>query len=103
MPCRKCKRETPPDAQYCPYCGVSLSPNKISHKPRTRPNGAGTAIKRGKTWTARVVVGWKVLDSGKATPVWRTKGGFTTKKDALAYCPELFKTPKQKASAERRI
>lgn len=96
MPCRKCKRETPPDALYCPYCGVSLSPNKVSHKPRTRPNGAGTAIKRGKTWTARVVVGWKVLDSGKATPVWRTKGGFTTKKDALAYCPELFKTPKQK-------
>jgi len=96
MPCRKCKRETPPDALYCPYCGVSLSPNKVSHKPRTRPNGDGTAIKRGKTWTARVVVGWKVLDSGKATPVWRTKGGFTTKKDALAYCPELFKAPKQK-------
>ena len=96
MPCRKCKRETPPDAMYCPYCGVSLSPNKVSRKPRTRPNGAGTAIKRGKTWTARVVVGWKVLDSGKATPVWRTKGGFTTKKDALAYCPELFKTSKQK-------
>ena len=96
MPCRKCKRETPPDALYCPFCGVSLQTKKVTRKPRTRPNGAGTAFKRGKTWTARVVVGWKPVEGGKATPIWRTKGGFSTKRDALAYCPELLKAPKQK-------
>ena len=91
MNCRKCQREMPPDALYCPYCGVSLQPTKYTHKPRTRPNGAGTAFKRGKTWTAQVTVGWE----GKKQK-YRTKGGFQTKRDALAYCQELKATPKQK-------
>ena len=64
-------------------------------KGRTRPNGAGTAYKRGKTWTARVVVAWKERPEGGFTPVYRTKGGFSRKKDALDYIPELFKSPKQ--------
>ena len=94
MPCRKCHRETPPDALYCPYCGVSVNPTPKPHKPRTRPNGSGTAFKRGKTWTARVVIGWKLRDGMKATPIWRTKGGFKTKKEALEYCPTLINSPK---------
>lgn len=60
-------------------------------KGRTRANGTGTAYKRGRTWTARVVVGWK-----ESTPIYRTKGGFRTKRDALAYIPQLFSQPKQK-------
>lgn len=64
-------------------------------KGRTRPNGAGTAYKRGKTWTARVVVDWKDKD-GHAVPVWKTKGGFSTKRDALAYIPDLFNQQKKK-------
>ena len=95
MTCRKCKRDTPPDALYCPYCGLSLEPRKYTRKPRTRPNGAGTAYRRGKTWTARVVVGWKDQND-KSLPVWRTKGGFKTKREALEYCPELIKAPKPK-------
>ena len=94
MTCRKCKRETPSDALYCPYCGVSLNPTKSPHKTRTRPNGAGTAYRRGKSWYAQVTVGWKDVD-GKAVAVRRTKGGFTTKKSALDYCQELLKTPRQ--------
>lgn len=86
--CRKCKREAPPDALFCPWCGASLQPKKNTHKPRTRPNGAGTAFKRGKTWTAQVTAGWKQID-GKTVQVYRTKGGFATKRDALAYCQEL--------------
>ena len=91
MPCRKCKRETPPDALYCPYCGVSLEVKKNTHKPRTRPNGTGTAIKRGKTWTARVVIAYKLSDDEKPhkIPVYRTKGGFKSKRDALDYCVTL--------------
>ena len=94
MTCRKCKRETPPDALYCPWCGIPLQPKKNTRKKRTRPNGAGTAYKRGSTYTARVVVGWKQKE-GKSSPIYRTKGGFTKKSDALNYCQELFRSTKQ--------
>ena len=60
-------------------------------KGRTRANGTGTAFKRGRTWTARVVIGWK----GK-TPIYKTKGGFATKRDALAYVPQLFSHQKKR-------
>lgn len=97
MFCRKCQREMPQDALYCPYCGVSLNANKTSRKPRTRPNGTGTAFKRGKTWTARVVVGWRMVNS-KAVPVYRSKGGFATKRAALEYCVILKQDmPRKKA------
>ena len=72
-------------------------------KGRTRPNGAGTAYKRGKTWTARVVVAWKERPDGGFTPVYRTKGGFSRKKDALDYIPELFKSPKQEKKLQRAL
>ena len=71
-------------------------------KGRTRPNGAGCAFKRGKTWTARVVVGWKVAEDGHAIPIYRTKGGFQRKKDALEYIPTL-KQEKPKAKAPKLI
>lgn len=102
MTCRKCNRETPPDALYCPYCGASLRPCKNTHKPRTRPNGAGSAYKRGRTWTARVVVGWKRKGGPKATPIYRTKGGFKTKRDALEYC-SVLKLDKPKIKAPNLI
>ena len=63
-------------------------------KGRTRANGTGTAFKRGKTWTARVVIGWKTAEDGHAIPKYRTKGGFTTKRSALAYCQTLRNAPK---------
>ncbi len=53
-----------------------------------RPNGAGTAIKRGKTWQARIVIGWKETENGKQ-PIYRSKGGFLTRKDAWEYCIQL--------------
>ena len=95
MPCRKCKRETPPDALYCPYCGLCLNPTPSTRKPRTRPNGTGTAVKRGKTWTSRVVIGWKPVEGSPSLPIWRTKGGFKTKREALDYCSTLLKSPRE--------
>ena len=66
-------------------------------KSRSRPNGTGTAVKRGKTWTAVVVVGWKPSeDRTHKIPVYRTKGGFPTKKDALNYCTILLHGPEKK-------
>ena len=61
-------------------------------KPKSRGNGQGTAFKRGQTWTACVVVGWKLpADPTKPKiPVRKTKGGFKTKRDALNYCPKLL-------------
>ena len=51
---------------------------------KTRGNGQGSAYKRGKTWVAQIVIGWN-----DGVPIKRTKGGFTSKKDAINYCPIL--------------
>lgn len=61
-------------------------------RTKARGNGQGTAFRRGQTWTACVVVGWKAqADPSKPkVPVRRTKGGFKTKKEAIAYCPQLI-------------
>lgn len=61
-------------------------------KVKSRGNGQGSAFKRGTTWTAQVVVGWRPPDdpSHKPIPIKRTKGGFPTKKEAIAYCPTLL-------------
>ena len=61
-------------------------------KPKSRGNGQGTAYKRGKTWTAQVVIGWRVPDdpARKPIPIKRTKGGFPSKRDAIAGCALLY-------------
>lgn len=88
-PSVKCAREIPDDALLCCYCG-----RKIVRQPsiRSRPNGTGTAYKRGKTWTAVYTRGWKTVEADggkKRLPDKRTKGGFATKREALEYIPTL--------------
>lgn len=58
-------------------------------KPKTRPNGTGTAYKRGKTWTAEVIVGYKPDKNGVMRPVRITKGGYRTKTEALSAIPDI--------------
>ena len=60
-------------------------------KPKSRGNGQGTAYKRGKTWEACVVVGWKVPadPTKKPYPDKRRKGGFPTKAAAIAACAPM--------------
>ena len=59
-------------------------------RTKTRGNGTGTAFKRGSTWTAQVVVGWKEIDPEKPVrAITRSKGGFKTRDAALQYCPIL--------------
>ncbi|MBR1585911.1 MAG: tyrosine-type recombinase/integrase [Clostridia bacterium] len=64
-------------------------------KPKSRGNGQGTAYKRKgqTTWTAEVVVGWRLPkdDAKPPIPIKKTRGGFVYKKDALKYCDELLK------------
>lgn len=92
MNCRKCRKEIPDASAYCLYCGAKQSNEKGRHR---RGNGQGTAYKRGNTWTASVVIGWKAVEVEEGEPprkvaVKRSKGGFSTKKDALAFCPTLL-------------
>jgi len=87
MVCPKCKTELPDGSKYCLECGKKLIREKHT---RSRANGMGTAYKRGNTWTARVVIGWKNDDVKKRLlPIQRYKGGFKTKRDALEYCQKL--------------
>lgn len=88
MICKKCKKDVP-DGRYCIACGADQSASKKT-RPRTRPNGTGTAYKRGSTWTAQVTIGIKRdPDTGRVQQVRRTKGGFKTKREALEFCMQL--------------
>jgi len=61
-------------------------------KSKSRGNGQGTAYKRGKSWEARIVIGWKLAGEPEhCVPVYKTKGGFSTKKEAILYISELQK------------
>lgn len=87
--CKKCNRNLPDEAIYCCYCGYKI--RRERKKTRTA-NGSGYAFKRGQTWTVRVTTGWKELPDGKKTPVQSYKGGFKSKKEALAYV-SILKSP----------
>lgn len=84
--CIKCNAALPEGALFCPSCGKKQVSEK---KPTTRRgNGTGSVYKRGKTWEAAVVLGYK-LEDGKAIPIRCTKGGFKTKREAIEYLPTL--------------
>lgn len=101
--CIRCAEEiTIENALYCPYCGASqIIKKNTERRTKQRGNGTGTAFKRGKTWTASVVVGWKLPEdpSKPKYPVKKTRGGFATKRDALNYCSQLM----LETTARRRI
>ena len=95
MNCPKCHKAAPPDAVFCPWCGRKLIPSP--KKPKRSPNGSGSAYKRGAGWVAQAVVGYRELpddlmdpaNARQRVPIKRTKGGFSTKAEALAYVPTL--------------
>lgn len=95
MNCPKCRKPSIPDALFCPWCGKKLSSSP--RKPKRTANGTGCAYKRGTGWTAEAVVGWRSLpddvndpsNAKQRIPIKRTKAGFATKAEALAYVPVL--------------
>ena len=94
MNCKKCRKAIPDGAVFCPWCGTRQEGRQERHR---RGNGQGTAYRRGPSWTASVVIAWKLVpgDPPKAVPVKRTKGGFRTKRDALEYIPILREDARQ--------
>lgn len=75
------------DTPFCPHCGARQQ--RAPRSVKARPNGTGTAYKRGKTWTAQVVLGYYEDENSKRKKIARTKGGFKTKTAALEYCAVL--------------
>lgn len=88
MICAKCGKIFQDDALFCPYCGKKTANFPRSGRTKQRGNGTGTAFKRGKTWTARVTIGWEYKD-GRKVQKYRTMSGFATKTDAENYCYTL--------------
>lgn len=86
MICIKCHRNVP-DAPFCCQCGAAQKRKQVAHR---RSKGLGTAVKRGKTWTAVVTCGRYVdTETKKVIRLRKTKGGFATKTAALEYCQTL--------------
>ena len=60
-------------------------------RSKKRGNGQGSVYKRGDSFVAQVIVGWrKPSKGGRLIPVKRTKGGFTSRKDASNYIAQLY-------------
>ena len=104
MNCPKCRADVPDGSLFCNLCGKKLSVQK-RRAVKVRGNGMGTAIRRGKTWTAVVTMDWILPDdpSKPKKPIRRTKGGFATKAEAIAYCPILKAGGVEKPSEAPRL
>lgn len=104
MNCQKCGFTLQDNFIFCPGCGARIG-QLPKRKVKSRGNGQGTAYKRGNSWTASVVVGWELPKdpSVPKKPIRRTKGGFATKRDAIAYCPTLLAGGFEKPSEAPRL
>lgn len=89
MVCVKCG-QTVADGRFCCQCGADQTVRQ--RPPRHRGNGQGTVFKRGQTWTAQMTQYRWTDDQGKSHRKYKTKGGFTTKKDAVKYLESLTQT-----------
>ena len=100
MICPKCSRQIPDDAVLCCYCGKKLQRIAKTRRRKTSPNGSGCAYQRRgqKTWTAQYIAGYRELppldpsnpdNMKQRVPIKKTKGGFATKAEALAFIPTL--------------
>ena len=90
MPCKRCKRETPPEAIYCPFCGVLLGEGRdTTRRPKTRGNGTGSVYRLPSgRWIATVTLGYQVDEDGKLHRATRSRV-FSKKVDAINAIPQL--------------
>lgn len=104
MNCPKCKKDIPDGSVFCSYCGKKLTVQK-KKSVKVRGNGMGCAIRRGRTWTAVVTIDWVYPKdpSLPRKPIRRSKGGFASKAEAIAYCPILKAGGIEKPSEAPRL
>lgn len=94
MVCKKCSENIPENSKFCNFCGYDQSKTPRTQNTKSRGNGQGSVYKTASgKWTAAKVFGYIKDDNGKLVPIKATKGGFTRKKDALDYLPQLTKAP----------
>ena len=89
MNCLKCKAAIPDGSLFCNYCGKKQTSSEKKQTKKVRGNGMGSAYRRGKTWTAIVTMDWMEQIDQPKVPIRKTKGGFKSKAEAIAYCPIL--------------
>ena len=97
MICRKCGLEVP-DGIFCCQCGTNQEKPKKAGKKRG--NGTGTVFKRGDSWCAQVThYVFVEQEDGtlRRTRRYITKRGFTTKKDAVNYLPNISASTTRKS------
>ena len=94
MICKKCKKEIPEGSAFCNHCGAKQAP--APQRPKGRGNGQGSVYQRGKSWVAVVTTGYFTGPDGKLKRRTKSKGGFSTKRDAVAYLPVLAMKPREK-------
>lgn len=87
MKCRKCHKEIPDNSRFCMACGVKQD---VAQNPKNRGNGQGSVYQLpNKRWIAVRTIGYQVDENGKYKRITRSKSGFKTKKEALAYLPNI--------------
>ena len=90
MQCRKCQKDMDSAMPFCPWCGAKQAVDV--RKPRKRGNGQGSAIKRGNSWVAVYTSEFYATPDGKLHQRRKWKGGFKTKKEALAFASSPVET-----------
>ncbi|MCD8382271.1 MAG: tyrosine-type recombinase/integrase [Clostridiales bacterium] len=100
MRCKKCHADLPENAVYCLRCGAKQG---TGQRPKSRGNGQGTVYQLpNKTWIARRVVGYTIDAAGQKHKKTVSKAGFKTKREAMAYLPQLLLQPQRKKAVTFR-
>ena len=97
--CPKCKTPAAEGAIFCSQCGKKLTATRRQPRTKTRGNGTGCAYYDPvhRYWIAQVIDGYRSLPDNpqdpenrrQRVPIKRTKYGFKSKADAVAYLPTL--------------
>lgn len=100
MKCRKCHTLLPDGSNYCLSCGAKQS---MSRNPKSRGNGQGSIYKlKNGSWIAVKTYNYH-LEDGKIKKSTRSKSGFKTKKEAVAYLPFLAQEKKKKTMTFKQV